>query len=587
MNKKIIFLGIILFLCVPKVFASSLTGYIIDSDVLIASKANLEKPNNSCLYKENGRYSSIYTAPGQLHCLDSGDEVKIINSDDLIPSTVSSCSKGFYKVSFNTSGGATYEGYVCSDKINTNVDTNSYKEEFKNSGIPEIYYDKLTLLKQKHPNWKFTGYKTNLNFSDVVNNESIVGMSYIQSSNPIYLSLESGSYDANKNAYIMKEAGGWYAANKETVAYYLDPRNFFDEKSIFMFENLGYNSKYQTKEVVDKILSNTDLLQYSDKFIQAANYDNNSVSPLMLAARSRQEVVLGDGHLSDSANGKGGYYNFYNLGALSSCDNPITCAMNFASGFNGKYTNYNRPWTTPELSILNGASYIASGYINQKQNTLYFQKFNVTNNSYGNYSHQYMTNVMAPLIEAKGTQASYSAISGLLESEIEFIIPVYNNMPSNSSALPTKVNQKAVEEKKEEVKNINTGDMIQNAGYKIKGEYLTNITINTTAKDMLSKFNAATILRDNVSIKDSEKLGTADILKIDNSSFKIIVYGDANGDGEVNAVDYVKIRNYIMGSSGLNGSFKEASDVNQDGSVNAMDYVNVRNYIMGNSSTLK
>ena len=65
-----------------------------------------------------------------------------------------------------------------------------------------------------------------------------------------------------------------------------------------------------------------------------------------------------------------------------------------------------------------------------------------------------------------------------------------------------------------------------------------------------------------------------------------LLYGDANGDGKISAVDYVNIKNYIMGSSGLNGSFKEAADVNKDGKINAVDYVNVKNYIMGNSSVL-
>lgn len=41
-----------------------------------------------------------------------------------------------------------------------------------------------------------------------------------------------------------------------------------------------------------------------------------------------------------------------------------------------------------------------------------------------------------------------------------------------------------------------------------------------------------------------------------------------------------------MGSSGLNGSFKEAADVNKDGKISAVDYVNVKNHIMGSSSVL-
>ena len=45
---------------------------------------------------------------------------------------------------------------------------------------------------------------------------------------------------------------------------------------------------------------------------------------------------------------------------------------------------------------------------------------------------------------------------------------------------------------------------------------------------------------------------------------------------------YVKIKNYIMSSSSLSGSYKEAADVNKDGRISAVDYVKIKNYIMGN-----
>ena len=92
-------------------------------------------------------------------------------------------------------------------------------------------------------------------------------------------------------------------------------------------------------------------------------------------------------------------------------------------------------------------------------------------------------------------------------------------------------------------------------------------------------------------LSEADKLGTGDILTIKSGSetrtLRIVIYGDANGDGKVSAVDYVKIKNYIMSSDSLNGSYKIAADVNKDGVVSAVDYVNIKNYIMGNSSVLK
>ena len=566
--------------------ASSVTGYANEGDVLFASSPNQEKPGNSCLYKVNGSYSSIYAAPRYLHCLDAGEKITILNYDSIIQSTIASCSKGFYQATHTKSNGKTYTGYICADKVTTNVDTSQYAEEFRNANIPEIYWDKLSLLKQAHPNWKFTGYNTNLNWDDVLNNE--IGSNYIQSTNSLYLLIGEGYYNTSTGKYIQQETGGWYAANKQTIGYYMDPRNFFDEKSIFMFENLGYNSSYQTKAVVDTILSGTSLSPYSDTFIQAATYNGNNVSPIMLAARSRQEVVKSDGTLSNSANGSTGYFNFYNLGAFSTCANPIECATNFASGYGGAYTTYNRPWTNAEAAILNGANYIANSYINQRQNTLYFQKFNVTSNSYGNYSHQYMTNVMAPYSEANSTYKSYANIPNLLNSTIEFIIPVYNNMPGSAVTLPTTIDNSAIEQMKQNQTNNDVSASITNAGYSVTGAYLVNVNINTTARQMIEKLNTqVNIDKDGKSISGDEVLGTADILTIGGSSFRIIINGDANGDGKITPADYVKIKNYIVGSSSLSGSFRQASDVNGDGKITPADYVNVKNYIMGNASTLK
>lgn len=549
--------------------------------VLCMPSINALSVNDSGVINKKG--VSFKSSPNEggnkvLNTLDTGDKVTLLDTN-LVASNNGSCSTGYYRVSFywESYNKKTYQGYVCADNITFSVDTNKYAEEFRNSNIPEIYWEKLTILKDAHPNWKFTGYNTGLDWNAATSEEAN-GSSAIQKSDPIYLSLADFSYNAATNTYNqLPEGGGWYYANKQTVAYYMDPRNFMDEIGIFMFENLSYNSNYQTLEVVQKVLANTDLYNYAGFFMDAATYNGNSISPVMLAALSRQEVVLSNGKISNSANGSKGYYNFYNLGAWSSCANAIDCAINFASGYGGEYKTYDRPWSVdrgPGLAIAAGAQYIANGYINVGQNTLYFKKFNVTNNGYGNYSHQYQTNIQAPYTEASKTANSYASIPGLLDNTIEFIIPVYNNMPASTTVLPTSVDQSAVEQAKQTQNNVNTSTSITDGGYSVKGEYLTNISINETASDMLAKLGGnATITRDGKVISGTEKLGTADKVTIDNSTFKIIVYGDTNGDGQIDAIDFVKVYKYIMGSSSLSGSFKEAADINKDGKVDAIDFV--------------
>lgn len=92
-------------------------------------------------------------------------------------------------------------------------------------------------------------------------------------------------------------------------------------------------------------------------------------------------------------------------------------------------TSYDRPWTTPKKAIVGGAKFISSGYISNGQNTSYLKKFNVNPLSfYAQYTHQYMANLRAPASEANTTYKSLNE-NKLLNSDFNFTIPVYKEMP--------------------------------------------------------------------------------------------------------------------------------------------------------------
>ena len=62
------------------------------------------------------------------------------------------------------------------------------------------------------------------------------------------------------------------------------------------------------------------------------------------------------------------------------------------------------------------------------------------------------------------------------------------------------------------------------------------------------------------------------------------MYGDVNGDGKVTAVDYAKVKNYVLGSKNLDDAQIEASDVNRSKSVTAADYGKLKNVVLGKST---
>ena len=233
----------------------------------------------------------------------------------------------------------------------------------------------------------------------------------------------SGSGYVYEGTYIPKDGSTWFNADSKAVAYFMDPRNFLNEDRVYMFEDLSYHGEYQTEAVVNKVLSGTALANngFLASWFTSAGAKYN-MSPVSLAARARQET--GGGSIAISGyvyNGKT-VYNPFNIGAYSS-SNPV---------MNGIYYAYDKGWFTKQAAIEGGAQFIATGYINQGQNSLYFQRFNVANGESRVATHQYMTNLLAPYSESYSVKTTYAAY-GITNEALTFVVPIYNNMPDSTS----------------------------------------------------------------------------------------------------------------------------------------------------------
>lgn len=326
----------------------------------------------------------------------------------------------------------------------------AFKKQLQKEGFPDSYIPDLLKLHEKYPYWQFKPYKTNLSWSTVISKESAVGLNLLSNSKSIdWKSLEDGAYNWKTDKFIPYDGSTWVTASQKAVKYYMDPRNFLDEKSIFQFESLEYQSDTQTQSGVENILKNTPMYKtsytyensdgkevsilYSKTFMKAAS--SSKVSPYHLASRVKQEVVTGASSMSNSVSGNvsgyPGIYNFYNIGAYHStaAGGAIANGLKWASS--GK--TYQRPWNNRYKSIVGGAQYIGKNYINVGQNTLYLEKFNVTPTS--TYDHQYMANIAAPSSEAAKTYTAYGTLDKNMS--ITFSIPVYNDMPASPCEMPS------------------------------------------------------------------------------------------------------------------------------------------------------
>jgi len=309
------------------------------------------------------------------------------------------------------------------------------------SRFPESYYSGLWLLHNLKPNYVFTPYYTNLSFDTALVAEDSKARSLIQNSSyPSYVKPNSEVYDKPD----------WMMARTEVVSYFMDPRNFFTPEKIFAFELLGFDPNVHTVDGVREIIRGSFMdgspdYDYAQIIYEAG--ENAGVSPYFLASRIIQEM----GYSGESALSRGdltgyeGYYNYYNIGAYATTE-PGGAVINGA-----KYAQWGKdwegqeitdteaayllPWTSVERAIKGGAIWIATGYIDKGQNTLYFQKFDVLDDGTDRYNHQYAQNIMMAYSEGMRYYRSYDSI-GMTDAGFEFIIPVYNNMPDSYGSLP-------------------------------------------------------------------------------------------------------------------------------------------------------
>lgn len=295
-------------------------------------------------------------------------------------------------------------------------------EEAADSGVsdfPESYQSKLNAISKAHPSWKFSRLDVDVSWDDAVKNEMEGDRSWIE-----------GSADS---AYVNKSAsrgGNWYLATKAGVEYYMNPLTYLDETHIFAFEGMSYDGSYQTKEVLDKMLSGTFMsgkipgssTTYSDAFMEIGSSSKVKASPLFLAARVKQEQGSGNGDMiSGTVKGYEGYYNYFNIKASGSTKAEIVKnGLTYAS----TGSDFGRPWNTRYKSLLGGSEYVAQGYIQKGQDTVYLQKFNLVYKPY--YGHQYMQNIRAPLSEGATSAKAYKN-AGALDNAFVFKIPVFKD----------------------------------------------------------------------------------------------------------------------------------------------------------------
>ena len=333
----------------------------------------------------------------------------------------------------NISGIETYTEY-CNKLIS---------DGFNDTYCPYLYY-----LHGKYPKWTFKVDKINKTLDQVAKSEE--WKTVLQTS--------------NKNYWLSTTPieGSYYYVKSNVIQSFMDPRNSLNEEYIFQFLNLEKSTDVYNDAAMKSITGTGNLSKYISSYAQAGI--NEGVNPLHMLARSAQEGMNNSTYgsvsgtystdrnfLTPDGYSVDGYYNFFNVGAWETTGyTTVGRGLAYGAGFlegsdcvlyneETKKHYYNeekcgklsdqRPWDTPEKAILGGSYFLAEKYVKAGQNTLFFQKFNISSAIAEDkmYTHQYMTNIYAPANESSKLYGAYKA-GNLLNSEFEFLIPVYDNM---------------------------------------------------------------------------------------------------------------------------------------------------------------
>ena len=412
--------------------------------------------------------------------------------------------------------------YVVVNSENEYVHDSDFEESLSAEGFPESYKPYLRDLHARYPMWVFKAAHTDLDWSAVISRESKPGTSLVASGSPSsWKSTAPGAYDSENGKYIEYDSGGWVSASEEIVAYYMDPRNFINPVGMFQFLTHSYDPSTQTKAGLAKVLSGSFMSgafpesthdTYADVLMEAGQI--SGVNPYVLASMILVEQGSSGkgGCISGTVSGYEGYYNFFNIGAYKSGSmSAVTRGVWYAS----QSGSYGRPWDSRYKSIVGGAKFYASQYVQQNKNTLYFKKFNVMNGQSSVGTGQYMTNVQGAESEAAALRNGYV---DSLDDPMTFIIPVYKNMPNNTCPIPgsntdPQPEQKPEPEPKPEKPDYVRGDV--NDDGKIDEDDALAIQKHITDKSLLK----------GVSLEAA----------------------DVNGDGRVNSLDVLFIKKHIEG----------------------------------------
>ena len=320
------------------------------------------------------------------------------------------------------------------DNTTPNIMTDEEFEQYMTTqGFPDSYKSLLRAMHKAHPTWILKAAQTGLDWNYVITKESALGVNTVHLTSPDAFKSKDPNAKNADGSYKVYDSGGYIAASREAIEYYMDPRNSFDD-TFFQFLSNSYDGNTQTLSGINTIVKGTFLgkafpeggyTSYADLLLNAGK--RYGVNPFILASKLINEHGSdgNSGSVSGKVEGYEGYYNYFNIGAYAHSGRSAI--------ENGLIYAKEHGWDSREKSIMAGTEFFAKDYIRSNKTTAYFQKFNVMNGASAVARGQYMTALWGAnstgVTLGKGYVSAYS-------SALTFEIPVYLSMPTLPAPYP-------------------------------------------------------------------------------------------------------------------------------------------------------
>ena len=598
----------------------------------LSDKVTME--GNNIASGVNADYSGIFSIGNRLYISYIKDDITHIkykeSNNSLLSLSITSPNKTTYTVGDNVdlTGLKVIANYTKNRKelsnneyTITNFNTNkvgSYSATITYEGISNTFnyevIEKVILNPLKSINLnktsgtKYIGETENLtviyNPSNTTDNKNVTWTS----SNNNVASINNGVVTAKGigNAIITAKVGSLTASYKITVIKH-------DNPVIVKANTLTYNEKEQELITVSNIKGN---ICYSYNPISSCSTNESIPKKINAGEYTVYYYVSGDnnynsksGSIKVNINKKSGSISYLNKSITKTQgDQAFTNVLTKTGDGIINYSSSDNKVATIDkngkVTILSSGNTVIKAIVIDGENYFYNIK-----------EASYTLTVNKKIINIPITSISLNKTSGTKYiGETENLVVSYNpsNTTDNKSIIWTTSNSKVATINNGVVKAVGVGNAVITA--KVMNKTATyNITVkkkenrpitykysydsskkiifklnnNINITTFKNNLNYSSIIKSNNNIlKDNDLIRTNMTITYTDDEGNVQIYntsvlGDVNGDGNINALDYVKIKNHIMNTKKITGDvFILSADYNNDGKISALDYVRIKNYIM-------